>query len=144
MSRYVETYRAAVNPWQCDQLGHMNVQFHMAAVSDAAFQMMVHLGIGADARHDPPLSLAAVRMEFDFPSELNIGDGYVVESTVESVGTKSIIFRHRMKNVATGEVAMEAKVVGVCMDLRSRDSCPLPAEVAARARSIMESPETPA
>ena len=144
MSRYIETYRAAVNPWQCDQLGHMNVQYHMAAVSDAAFQMMVHLGIGADAEHDPPLSLAAIRMEFDFPSELNIGDGYFVESTIESVGTKSIIFRHRMKTVATGVVAMEAKVVGVCMDLQSRESFPLPEAVAARARAIMEGPEAPA
>jgi len=144
VSRYIETYRATVNPWQCDQLGHMNVQFHMAAVSDAAFQMMVHLGIGADAPHDPPLSLAAVRMEFDFPRELNVGDGYFVESTIESVGTKSIVFRHRMKTVASGEIAMEAKVVGVCMDLQARDSSPLPEEVAARARSIMGSPETPA
>ncbi|MDJ0950328.1 MAG: thioesterase family protein [Alphaproteobacteria bacterium] len=140
MPKYFETYRAAVNPWQCDQLGHMNVQHHMAAVSDAAFQMFIHLGLGPEVERDPPIALAAVRMEFDFPIELNVGDAYRVESTIHRVGTKSVTFHHRMKKVATGEVVMEANVVGVCLNLESREGMALPEDVAARAREIMESP----
>ncbi|MDH5422340.1 MAG: hypothetical protein OEY55_11105 [Acidimicrobiia bacterium] len=31
-SSAVETYRGVVDPWKCDQTGHMNVQFYVATL----------------------------------------------------------------------------------------------------------------
>lgn len=141
MPRYIETVRGVVSPWQCDRVGHMNVQYYMAAISDAAFQLMVHIGLGADVARTPPVALAAVRIEFDFAEELRSGDAYVVSTTIEAVGTKSLTLRHRMQKVGTDALLMEARAVAVCIDLESRAACPLPTDVTAKARAIMESVE---
>ena len=29
MTGLVETYRGAINPWHCDQMGHMNVMWYV-------------------------------------------------------------------------------------------------------------------
>ena len=42
---FIETHLGRVSPLECDQLGHMNVQFYVAKVSDAAWHVMASIGI---------------------------------------------------------------------------------------------------
>ena len=79
-----------------------------------------------------------LRCEIDFRRELTAGEAIRIETGIETVGTKSLTFRHRMIVEADGALAMEAKVVAVCIDLDARKSTPLPDDAAATARSLIQ------
>jgi acyl-CoA thioester hydrolase len=139
MPAFVETYRATVAPAACDHLGHMNVQYYFAAVSDGMFGIMVRLGLGPDEIRRRRISFAVVRAETDFHRELLAGDVVVLESTVVKLSEKSATFRHRLMNAATGAAAMSTEFKCVLLDLDSRQATTIPDDVrAAAARLIAE------
>src|SRR3546814_18572979 len=55
VSNFRETYRGSVAAWECDQYGHMNVQFYTARISDAAASAMLAAGFGREAFEDQKL-----------------------------------------------------------------------------------------
>jgi acyl-CoA thioester hydrolase len=117
MPIFVETYRATVAPADCDHLGHMNVQHYFAAVSDGMFGIMVRLGLGPEEIRRRQMAFAVVHAETDFHHELHAGDVVALGSTVLKPGEKSAIFGHRLKNVATGNIAMSTEFKCVLLDL---------------------------
>lgn len=44
MTGQIETLRSSVQAWQCDEIGHMNVQFYAAAATDAARSFAIQNG----------------------------------------------------------------------------------------------------
>jgi acyl-CoA thioester hydrolase len=137
MPQYIPTYSGVVTADHLDALGHMNVQHYMGRISDAAFVVLERLGLGVETIATRRVNLAAVRAEIDFLSELGAGDAIAMESTIAAVGTKSLTIHHRLKATDTGQLAMQARVVAVCIDLDRRVSMPLPDDVAAKARELM-------
>lgn len=136
MEAWFETYRGRVAPEQCDHLGHMNIQYYTAAVWEGAVVLMTRLGLSPEDSERRGIALAAVRMESDYARELRAGDEIVLESAVVRVGEKSVQVRHRLRHAASGEQAMETKVVTVMMDLATRRSIPLPDDVRAAAEAL--------
>ncbi len=49
-----------------------------------------------------------------------------MESTVESIAERKIVFRHRLIRVGDEKQAMAARLTGVCIDLLQRRSRPFP------------------
>ena len=130
------TYRGTVRPDELDRLGHMNVQHYMGRISHAGFAVMEKIGLGESSAHGRK-ALSMLRCEIDFRRELTQGEAIRIETEMQTVGTKSLTFRHRMIVEADGALAMEAKVVAVCIDLDTRKSAPLPDDVAATARALI-------
>jgi acyl-CoA thioester hydrolase len=131
---FIESHLGRVSPIECDQLGHMNVQFYVAKVSDAAWHVMASIGITPDyirARRRAP---AAVRQEVLYLKELLAGDLVRMDSGVLEVSERKITFFHRLTNVETGHVAMKSRVYTVMMDLDTRRSTMLDPDLFARAR----------
>jgi acyl-CoA thioester hydrolase len=85
------------------------LQHYFAAVSDGMFAIMVRLGLGPEEIRRRQMSFAVVRAETDFDHELHPGDVVALESTVLKLGEKSATFHHRLKNVATGNIAMSTE-----------------------------------
>jgi len=141
MPGFVETYRAAVAPAQCDHLGHMNVQYYFAAVSDGMFALMIRLGLAPDEIARRKLSFAVVRAETDFHRELRAGDVVALESAVARLGEKSVTFQHRLRNVATAELAMSTQFKCVLMDLVKRQASVIPGDVRAAAQALIAGQE---
>ena len=52
VSHFRETYRGSVAAWECDQYGHMNVQFYTARISDAAASVMLAAGFAGLLLYD--------------------------------------------------------------------------------------------
>ena len=117
MPIFQDTCRTTIAPADCDHLGHMNVQHYFAAVSDGMFALMVRLGLGPEEIRRRQLSFAVVRAETDFQRELRAGDVIALESTVTKLGEKSATFQHRLKNVASGAIAMTTEFKCVLLDL---------------------------
>ena len=137
MPTFVETYRVTVAPTDCDHLGHMNVQHYFAAVSDGMFALMVSLGLAPDEIRRRQLSFAVVRAETDFHRELHAGDVIALESTVLTLGEKSATFHHRLKDVATGNIAMSTDFKCVLLDLEKRKATSIPADIRSAAAHLM-------
>lgn len=130
------TYRGTVGADELDRLGHMNVQHYMGRISQAGFAVMEKLGLGEATAHGRK-ALSMLRCEIDFRRELTEGETARIETTMLTVGTKSLTFGHRLIVEPSGALAMEAKIVAVCIDLDARKSVPLPDEVAATARALI-------
>ena len=45
------THRGVVYPWQCDQMGHMNVMWYVGKFDEATWQMFAQMGL------TPPISM---------------------------------------------------------------------------------------
>lgn len=124
--RYVETLRIMTQAWQCDHLGHVNVSFHMGWLGDAAFAMLAMHGLDRARCDAEGLGVAAVRAEVDYRAELRGGDLLRMETTVESIGERKIVFLHRLIRTGDEQVAMTARLTGVCLDTVARRSRPFP------------------
>lgn len=54
-------YRGYVNPWDCDEMGHMNVQFHLTKACEAFEGLLATLGLDAAARQTVRVARNRVR-----------------------------------------------------------------------------------
>lgn len=133
-SLLVETYLGRVSPLECDHLGHMNVQFYVAKVSDAAWHVMASIGITPAFIRERRQAPAAVKQEIAYLKELLAGDLVRMESGVLEASERKITFFHRLRKIETDQVVMTSKVFTINMDLDARRSTPLDAGVLAKAR----------
>jgi len=44
-SDMLETYRGAVYPWHCDQMGHMNVMWYVGKFDEATWNLFAEMGV---------------------------------------------------------------------------------------------------
>lgn len=144
MTNFRETYRGSVAAWECDQYGHMNVQFYTARISDAAASVMLAAGFGQDAFKVRKLGIAAVNAETRFVAELHAGDPIRMESGVTLAEGKKIKFHHRVYNAETGVLSMQADVLALCFDLEARKAVALPADLEEGFRRVWVDAAAPA
>ncbi len=137
MAALIESYRGAICAWECDFYGHLNVQFYVARLSDAAASLLVALGLGAASPRGGDLGFIAVNQTIDYKAELLAGDLVVMKSGVKTVGKKSITVFHKLLNAETGAISMTAQVTGVLMDLETRKAVTIPDEVRTKAERLL-------
>ena len=133
----VLTARGTVYPWQCDHMGHMNVMWYVGKFDEATWQLFALLGMTPSALREQQRGMAAVHQEITYRRELLPGAVYSVYSRVLEVREKVLRFAHEMRNDETGEVAATTVLTGVYLDTHLRASCPLPSDVAERARQML-------
>ena len=122
----IETFRRIVAPAHCDHLGHMNVQYYMAAIGEGMFATMAAIGLGPREIERRRMAFAAVHEEATYKLELVPGDAIRLMSQVAAVGTKSITVRHRLERVEDGAIAYECQVKAALLDLDGRKAIPIP------------------
>lgn len=97
MSTYIPTLQSTVNTWQCDEVGHMNVQFYVAAGADATRAYGVAKGemepIVSDSDH--------VR----FHRELRAGDIYTCQTSAVGAEKRGLVLSHEIYNRSTNALA---------------------------------------
>ncbi|MDP1691929.1 MAG: thioesterase family protein [Burkholderiaceae bacterium] len=133
----VETYLGRVSPLECDHLGHMNVQFYVARVSDAAWHVMASIGITPAYIRQHRKAPAAVKQEIAYLKEVLAGDLLQMHSGLLEASERKLTFFHRLRKLEDDQVVMTSKVFTVNMDLDARRSAPLDAAVLARARASL-------
>ena len=135
---FIETYRAVVAPSGCDVLNHMNVSGYFQACSDGVFSLQTNLGLGlSDIRDGRKLSFAVVHAESDFKSEVIAGEVIYMQSGIEKIGGKSIVFRHRLFRAEDDILAFETKFQCVLLDLENRRAVTLPDDVREKAQQFL-------
>lgn len=133
------TYKGVIYPWQCDQMGHMNVMWYTGKFDEATWNLLAELGITRSYLEDHQRGMVAVQQNTTYKQELLAGDVVEVHSEILEVREKVIRFQHEMRNLRTGQVAAVTELTGVHMDRQTRKSCPLPESIRAVAQTRLRS-----
>ncbi len=112
-------------PAQCDAMGHMTVQYYVAAFDQAMWNLVYTLGWRPAALPDRT-GFADVRHVTDYRVELAAGAPFAVESVPLRCGRTSLVTSHRMYDVANRVLAAEMEMTSVHFDLVNRVAVPLP------------------
>jgi acyl-CoA thioester hydrolase len=129
-----------VQAWHCDHIGHLNAGLYMQWLGDGAFSLFSEYGLDGEATRKLGVNMAAVRAELDFKRELKPGDTIVMDTELEELNSKTAVFRHRLTRLGDNVVAMDAKLITVCLDLNTRRARPFPEELAARLAPLLAAP----
>jgi len=133
----MDLYRAIVFPWQCDQLGHMNVMYYVHAFDQAFGYLLGEAGLTGAHMRETMMSFADVKHEIDYRAEQRAGDRIVVTGGFSKVGNSSAQLRLTMTNPDTGAVAATTTITSVHFDLAKRKSAPIPDDTRARIADLM-------
>ena len=140
----IETYRGAVYPWHCDQMGHMNVMWYVGKFDEATWTLFAQTGLTTAFLKANSRGMAAVQQNITYKRELLAGDTVVVRSAFVEVREKLARFVHEMRHAVTDEVSAICVLTGVHIDSQTRKSCPFPAEILERGRSLVRPYDLPA
>jgi acyl-CoA thioester hydrolase len=121
-----ETYRGVVYPAQCDAMGHMNVQYYVAAFDQAMWHLVHEIGYRKPVATGTGYGWADVRHVVEYRNELPVGALYRVASTIRKVGRSSMVTYHRMFGTDENTLSAECEMTSVYFDRSNRVSCPLP------------------
>lgn len=104
MTNWIETYRGAVPPWQCDVTEHFTVAYYFDRIEEADANLADALDLGDRAhRHD-----IHRRINARFVRELRAGASFHVESAALGVGATgradALRLGHRVVDSANGEI----------------------------------------
>ncbi len=137
MAELTLTHRGVVYPWHCDHMGHMNVMWYVGKFDEATWHLFAAMGITPSYMTQENRGMVAVEQHITYKRELCAGDLISIRSGVLEMKDKSMRFFHQMRTEQTGEIAANTILVGVHIDHTARKSCPFPAEILARGRSLI-------
>ena len=140
----IETYRGAVYPWHCDQMGHMNVMWYVGKFDEATWNLFAQMGVTTPFLKANNRGMAAVQQNITYKRELLAGDTVLIRSAFVEVREKLARFVHEMRHAVTNEVSAICVLTGVHIDSQTRKSCPFPAEILERGRSLVRPYDLPA
>lgn len=132
------TYVGTVYPWQCDQVGHMNVASYVAKFDEATWQFFARIGMDGAYFRNRKGGMGAVEQRIIYSRELYPGDCVQVSTRVVEVRPRVITFEHEMTESLTGLTAAVCTITAVHIDPTKRRASPLPDHVFRRASTRFE------
>lgn len=131
------THRGAVMPWECDQIGHMNVTWYVNKFDQATWPFFGSIGFTGRYMKAHGVGVGAVEYDVSYNREMLAGDALTVRTRILEVREKVIRYRHEMYLDETGELTATAEVTAVHMDTKKRKSRPFDAEILGRAQALL-------
>ncbi len=101
MSEFVPIYRGGVNAWECDVMGHLNLQFYAAKLSEGLGHLWYALGLAPD-------QAAQMRRRHAFSrylGELHAGAVLDIRAAVLAVDSDSIDILAEIVNAESGRIS---------------------------------------
>lgn len=120
------SFRAIVNPAQCDAAGNMLERHCVGIYTDAAPHVWNHAGIGTDWLRERGYGRVAVEMKITHHAPARVGDGLLLYSMARVPGGKTLRLRHEMVRLQDGEPLVTAEIVAVVLDHATRRTVELP------------------
>ena len=137
MTEFLDTFRGTVNTWECDDVGHMNVQFYVARASDAVFYLRHALGLSPSRIRAERRAMVALEEHLRFHRELRAGDIMHMRSRPVEIREKTLVSFHELFNSATGETSATIVAVSGHFDLEKRKLIPWRDEARERAAPFL-------
>ena len=136
MSGMIELARNAVQTWECDQMGHMNVQFYVEKATQGLAALGVHLGLGPRFVANEGARLFATDHHVRFLREQRPGAPFWLRGGVVEVRDYSLRVYQEMVATASGDVAATFTADVELLDELTRETKPLPPKVKEKAKAL--------
>lgn len=101
----IEGWRGGVNPWQCDQMGHMNVRFYVAYAMEALASLASAMGMPRAFAPRSLSTLAVCEHHIRFLKEARSGEAMHMSVGLVEVGDSDAQALQVMWHSASGEPA---------------------------------------
>jgi len=134
----IEIGLGSVQSWECDTMGHMNVQFYLARAGGSLPALLLALGLGPRQCRALDVELTPVDQHIRFLRELRPGEPFTLFGSVLAVEDGALRLYQEMRNTLTGAVAASFITLAALVDAERRSRVPLPEEVKARAAALVE------
>ena len=134
----IEIGLGSVQSWECDVMGHMNVQFYVARVGDSLPALALALGLGPSQCRTLDAELVPVDQHIRFLRELRPGEPFAIFGGVLACDGDRLRLYQEMRNTLTGAVAASFITVAALVDGERRFGLPLPEAVKVRAAALAE------
>jgi acyl-CoA thioester hydrolase len=129
----IETAMGSAQTWECDAMGHMNVQFYIARATDGLAAIGLALGLGP---HRAGTGLIATDHHIRYLREVRPGACLTVWSGVLAVEDDCVRVYQEIRNTATGTVQATFIAETGLFDLATRERRPLPATAGEAAKRL--------
>jgi acyl-CoA thioester hydrolase len=142
MNEMMETYRGAVYPWHCDQMGHMNVMWYVGKFDEATWNLGAMMGLTSQYMRESKRGMAAVDQRISYRREALVGDIVVVRSAVLELKPKTVRFVHEMFRGDGGDHLATMMVVGAHLDAVARKSTQFEPQIFAKSQALLDANPT--
>jgi YbgC/YbaW family acyl-CoA thioester hydrolase len=109
--------RFRVRSYELDALGHLNHAVFLNYFEQARFDALESVGIQAGDLAREGWGVHVVRVEVDYRRECVQGDRLLVRTRVEAMRNSSMVLRQVLVKEGSGDVAAEARIVAVWVQL---------------------------
>jgi acyl-CoA thioester hydrolase len=137
MSEMIEVARSSVQTWECDQMGHMNVQFYVEKAGQGLAALGLALGLGPRFARNEGARLQVSDHHVRFLREQRPGAPFFLRAGILEVRDYGLSVYEEMVNTASGEPATTFNAEVQWVDDESREVKPLPAKAKTAAKSLI-------
>jgi acyl-CoA thioester hydrolase len=134
----VNVWRGGVQPWECDQMGHLNVAFYLSKASEALAGLAAELGLRGAFQPGGQTTLVLRDQHIRYRREARLGAPLHITGGVVELGEADarllLLMRH-----ADGEFAATFQLIVDHVDALTLEARPWPNEVRVRAERLMVS-----
>lgn len=120
----IEIWRGGVPPWECDEMGHMNVRFYVAHAMEGLMTLAAHLGLPRAFAANASSTLLVREHHIRFLKEARAGTALVMTGAVLSMGETDATLLQTLRHVVSDEVC--ATIVTRVTHASARDGRPFP------------------
>jgi acyl-CoA thioester hydrolase len=127
MNKLIPCYRGAVDSWECDQMGHMNVQFYMSKAAEAFGHLQNSLGLNPTLIRRGKKGLRLKDIRIQYKAEVHAGTilhGLAGIRQIENNQIKGFI---HLFDTAYNRLSAAYEFTAVYTDLEQHQKLPLPA-----------------
>ncbi len=96
MAEWLETYRGAVAPWECDVNDHLTIAYYFGRFSDANLALMAAADLAPDLGAEVRRGCVALECYVRFAKELRAGDALHITSGILDVAEKIVTCGHKV------------------------------------------------
>lgn len=137
MSEMIEVARSSVQTWECDQMGHLNVQFYVEKAGSGLAALALALGLGPRNARNEGARLQVSDHHVRFLREQRPGAPFFLRAGVLEVRDFGLRVYEEMVNTVSGEPAATFIAEVQWVDDESREVKPLPAKAKAAANALI-------
>jgi acyl-CoA thioester hydrolase len=133
----IEIGSGSVQTWECDVMGHFNVQHYVARVTGSLPALGIALGIGPAWCRERGLQLRALEHHIRFLREQRPGAPFAILGGVVGIdGDRRLRLYVEMRHTGSGAAVAGFTIVAALLDMASGEARPLPAGLAPRAAAL--------
>jgi acyl-CoA thioester hydrolase len=132
----IEIGLGSVQTWECDAMGHFNVQHYVSRMTEGLAGLAIALGLGPSYARSEGAALAATEHHIRFLRELRPSAPFIISGGVLGIAGDTLRLYQEMRHTMTGAVAAAFVTEAGLFDLTTRAPRKLPADLPARAEAL--------